>query len=127
MAIKKLQALSFLPPSRIKPAYFELKPSLPDILGSFLQYFEETYISGKNNNGRPMYHPVLWSNYKTVMEGMPKTTNFVESWAILTGTHHLSVRKMVDKIRKEQQANDGKILQILAGKTKTVCPKEIQE
>lgn len=131
MAVKKLQALSFLPPNRIKSAYFDLKPALPEILGTFLQYFEETYITGKNNNDRPMYHPVLWSNYRTVMEGMPKTTNFIESWhhtwAILAGTHHLSVRKMVDEIRKEQQANDGKILQILAGKTKTVCPKEIQE
>ena len=59
MAIKKLQALTFLPAEQIKVAFDELKSFLPDILKDFLKSFDETYVSGRNRNGRPKNQPAL--------------------------------------------------------------------
>lgn len=119
MAIKKLQALTFLPSDRIIDAYLELKPSLPIKLVRFMEYFEQTYVLGRNGNRRPLYHPNLWSNFKPVMEGIPRSTNILEAlhrrWTLLVGTHHLGINRLVDELRKEQHETEGKILCILKG------------
>lgn len=46
LGMKKIQAISFLPPDRIVPAYQELKPLLPPDLNVFLKSFEQSYLTG---------------------------------------------------------------------------------
>lgn len=119
MGIKKLQALTFLPPERVIPAFNELKLTLPAKLKVFITYFEETYLTGRNNNGRPMYPPAFWSNYISVLERLPRTTNILESWhsrwTTLVGTRHLGIIRIINEIRTEQHTTEGTILNILAG------------
>ncbi|XP_055543340.1 uncharacterized protein LOC129728891 [Wyeomyia smithii] len=116
MSTKKICALSFLLHSRIGKAYKELKPTLQDIPKTFFEYFEETYILGKNENGRPLFPPALWSNYKAVRAKIPRSTNLLEAWhrrwTVLVGTNHVSLSKIITEIRKEQHETEGIILQI---------------
>lgn len=121
MAVKKIQALSFLPADRIEAAYIELKTTLPTILQNFFEYFEQTYVTGINNNGRPLFHPRFWSNNKAVVSKIPKSTNHLEAWhrrwTALVGASHLSMTTLIRELRKEQHETEGKILCVLQGES----------
>ena len=40
----------------------------------------KTYINRKNCNGRTLFPPIFWSDYKSVANNLPRTTNLIESW-----------------------------------------------
>lgn len=120
MAVKRLQALSFLPAVRIAEAYCTIKESLKEVLGGpFITYFEATYIYGKNRNGRPLFHPSLWSNHNVVNNNVPKSNNYQEAWhrrwEVLVGPGHLGMTKMVKELIKEQNVTEGIVLCVLQG------------
>lgn len=91
----KFQALSFLLYSRIAGAYERITKTMPKKLSGFLEYFKGTYVSGRNNNNRPIFHPALWSNHRAVLQRLPLTTNALEAWhrrwTVVVGSNHLSI------------------------------------
>ncbi|XP_021708053.1 uncharacterized protein LOC5565157 [Aedes aegypti] len=119
MAVKRLQALSFLPYPRISAAFESVKGHITQKLAGFLEYFSVTYVSGLNNNKRPTYHPALWSNYIAVKEKLPLTTNSLEAWhrrwTEVVGDNHLSITNIIIELRKEQKEIEGRILRITQG------------
>ncbi|XP_021707122.1 uncharacterized protein LOC110678481 [Aedes aegypti] len=119
MAVKRLQALSFLPYPRNSAAFESVKSHITQKLAGFLEYFSVTYVSGLNNNKRPTYHPALWSNYIAVKEKLPLTTNSLEAWhrrwTEVVGDNHLSITNIIIELRKEQKEIEGRILRITQG------------
>ncbi|XP_058822197.1 uncharacterized protein LOC131683854 [Topomyia yanbarensis] len=116
MTVKHLQALSFLPHSRIARAFECIATYIPAKLAGFLEYFKVTYITVRNNNKRPMFHPALWSNHNVVMGRLPLTTNALEAWhrrwTEIVGCSHLSITKIISELRSEQHEIEGRILRI---------------
>src|SRR5207253_3236221 len=87
--VNMVAALAFLPPREIKDAFEELKSSFPsdEGLNTFLDYFEENYISrtrlvlrGVAVHRDPLFPPSFWSLAERTVLGIHRTQNVVESW-----------------------------------------------
>jgi len=84
---RMLVALAFLPPDEIIPAFIELSSSFPNVGLPIIKYFDENYVRGKETITRsstsysgPRFNPKIWSVYENNLEGLPRTSNNVESW-----------------------------------------------
>lgn len=94
-------------------------------------YMETTYVRGRAARGRrratpPLFPPTLWNVHDLVINDVQRTTNQVEGWhsrfqRMLT-THHASIWKFLDAVRKDQHDSMNQIVQILAGHRRVKHP-----
>ena len=113
-----LKGLAYLPAVDVLSGFVELSDSSPDNFIPMLKYLERYYI-GKltllNKRTIPRYPISTWNLYQRVLEGKPRTNNPVESWrGQLTKDEksHLTVNKLVEKLRKEQSHSENLVIQI---------------
>ncbi|KHJ43401.1 hypothetical protein D918_06636 [Trichuris suis] len=68
---------------------------------------------------RRLFSPSMWSVYESMREGYPRTQNSVEAchrrWETVVGKAHMSVYRLVEEFRKEQQCVDTECERILRG------------
>ncbi|KAF0752026.1 MULE domain-containing protein, partial [Aphis craccivora] len=125
--IKKLNALSFVPPHLVINAYeaileTEFYIENETLLSDFLDYFESTWIGKlcRNKKRRNPRFPIeLWNCYNLVKYDIPKTNNSVEGWhnsfnSTLNALHP-SIWKFIEALKKEEKLNRLKMHQFLAG------------
>ena len=107
LIVKLFQALAFLPPHKVLAGFDELKNSLDDGIR-------------QRGRRRGVVFPIpLWKVYDRIHEDLPRTNNSVEGWHnafnLRVGVSHPTVRKLVEKIRKEQADNELLLEQVRAG------------
>ena len=107
LIVKMFQALAFLPPNQVLAGFDELMYSLDD---GFRQ----------RGRRRGVVFPIpLWNVYDRIHEDLPRTNNSVEGWHnafnLRVGVSHPTVRKLVEKIQKEQADNELLLQQVRAG------------
>jgi len=125
--IKKLNALSFVPPHLVINAYeaileTEFYIENETLLSDFLDYFESTWIGKlcRNKKRRNPRFPIeLWNCYNLVKYDIPKTNNSVEGWhnsfnSTLNALHP-SIWKFIEALKKEEKLNRLKMHRFLAG------------
>ncbi|XP_060872634.1 uncharacterized protein LOC132946603 [Metopolophium dirhodum] len=125
--IKKLNALSFVPPHLAINAYeaileTEFYIENETLLSDFLGYFESTWIGKlcRNKKRRNPRFPIeLWNCYNLVKYDIPKTNNSVEGWhnsfnSTLNALHP-SIWKFIEALKKEEKLNRLKMHKLLAG------------
>ena len=87
LKIRCLPALAFLPSEDVDDAFNVLSEddAIPD---EILTYFKGTYIGdfrGRGQNRRrvqPMFPLELWNTRDRALQGLPRTTNNLESWSV---------------------------------------------
>lgn len=99
---KLLCALAFLPPNEIPVAFNNLEKSSE--MTDFYAYFKRTYVE-RDLQRLPLYPPRLWSVYKALEEGLPRTTNCIESYHARLGIHanakHVGLDSMINILKDE--------------------------
>lgn len=79
--VRRLAALSFLPPSEVQSLFATIRSKVPrsdkDMLALY-SYFEQTYIGTLSD--RPDYPVQLWSSFYKVTNDIPRTSNIAESF-----------------------------------------------
>jgi len=125
--LRKLAALAFVPAADVPDAFEELISTQffdqnEKILKPFVDYFEDTYIGRLRTRGirrNPSFAINLWNQYDATMQGLPKTNNSIEGWhrkfSSSLSSHHPSIWKFIDALKKEQSINELQIEQFIAG------------
>ncbi|XP_055384937.1 uncharacterized protein LOC129614388 [Condylostylus longicornis] len=74
--IKLFFALSMLPLDDVKKGYEAVSKEIAGQVACkrFVKYFHETFMSGG------LFPPSFWNHRQSVLEGIPKATNFIEGW-----------------------------------------------
>ena len=93
----------------LEPAMESAEGSISAAAMGFLNYFVDTYVGKmKRNGGRyaPKVKPGNWSQFDSVMEGHPHTTNSVEAWNMVfnnTNPHTKSMWTTVNNFRRKEE------------------------
>ena len=114
--IKSFSALAFVTPQQIPDAFESLANELIENFGddemnnSFLEYFMKTWVGRRVPRRNPLYPIDMWNCQDISLEGLPRTTNSVESWhhafASIFSSHHPNPYKVMEKLLKEQTRSD---------------------
>lgn len=119
LGVKKLLALSFLPPGEVPEAFCRLKEAAPQELEPLYKYFEETYVLGKPiirrgkgrrpitpRRNRPLFEPSLWNVHHLQNLGFSRTNNHQEGWHhrfnVIVGGAHRGVFPLIVEFIKEE-------------------------
>jgi len=111
---------------KVANAFEELLNSLyfvdnEEVLQPIIDYFEETWIGRtvRRRRKNPMFPLEMWNCYNDVVMDFPRTTNAVEGWhhAFNTslGSHHTTIWKFINFLKKEQGLQEAKIEKINLG------------
>ena len=118
--IRRLAALSFLPPSEVQSMFETIKRKLPrddEEMLSLYSYFERTYIGTISH--APNYAVQLWNSYYRVLNDIPRTSNYAESFnRKLNGDaacDHPSIWNFIELLRLQQHTTDRHVAQGRAG------------
>lgn len=119
------QALAFVPPNSVIEKFEELRDSLPDDiydqLEQWLAYFIQTWVGPVRRNVRrqPLYPVVWWNVYQRVLDDRARTNNSIEGWHRAfdqrVSCTHPSLRRLSEKLRKEQASFELLVEQFQAG------------
>jgi len=119
-----LAGLAFLPLHKIDEGMNFLKTVVPPEADELLEYFDCTYVTGtykKVGSGeciklrriKAMYQPKIWNVHESTLNGEHRTNNMCESWnnrfKHVVGHNHLTIWKLIDKMRQEISVNIAKI------------------
>lgn len=119
-----LAGLAFLPLHKIDEGMNFLKTVVPPEADELLEYFDCTYVMGtykKVGSGeciklrriKAMYPPEIWNVHESTLNGEHRTNNMCESWnnrfKHVVGHNHLTIWKLIDKMRQEISVNIAKI------------------
>ena len=121
LQMRMIPALAFVPPSRITSAFELLSDAFPQEAQSVLHYFEDNWVGRPNHRGRynPPFPHELWNQFDSVLEDLPRTNNAVEGWhrafELQVAAHHPNIWRFIDCLKKEQNFNEFKIEQLIAG------------
>ena len=132
--LKRLVALAFLPPTDVVTGFDLVAGEFDDDADDLLDYFEKTWIGEpfalstcQSHNfaflgvGRkkPQFDHTLWNIYDRVVADLPRSNNSVEGWHSAFATRvaiaHPTVKRLADKIRREQSKFEIDIAQLLQG------------
>jgi len=72
---KKVGAMPFVHLGDVEDAWEVLRSDYPADLVEFADYFESTWVSGRNN-----FDHYIWNKHDTVLAGLPRSNNAVEGW-----------------------------------------------
>jgi hypothetical protein len=83
---------------------------------------------------KPQFEHTLWNIYDRVLVDLPRSNNSVEGWHSAFATRvtitHPTIKKLADKIRREQSKFEVDIAQLLQGhppKPKKACYRKLDE
>jgi hypothetical protein len=120
-----LQALAFLPEDDVIFGFDYLKSQINENFKDILKYVEKNYIGklkigkdGEVTRANPRFPINSWNLHERVLKNLPRTNNSVESWhgsysdTIKKG---MTVDKVVQAFRKEQNNTEAFIVQIKTG------------
>lgn len=122
--VQELMALPFVPIDDVEEVFDIVYNELHDDVIPLAEYLKATYVRGRPARGRrravpPRFSPPKWNVYDCVRTGGHRTNNVVEGWHSrfqkLIFTHHASVWKFIEHIKKDQRANEVLIAQLGAG------------
>lgn len=129
--IQCLMSLPFVPEEDVNEVFDALVEVLEDEVLPISDYIETTYIKGRPARGRrraapPLFPANLWNVHDSVLNDVQRTTNQVEGWHSrlqrMMTTHHASIWKFLDAIRKDQHDAMNQLVQILAGHRRVKHP-----
>lgn len=131
-----LAGLAYVPVRDVRNAYLALRPTAPNVgrMGEFLEYFEQTYITGIPGAGRrarvpPRFEPKLWNIYEATLQGRAATNNSSEGWhnrfATMLESQHPDLWKLIDALKKEQGDTEISILELRLGRKIKAAQKKI--
>lgn len=92
-----------------------------ELLDEWLDYFQRTWIGPLRRRVRraPRYQLAWWNLYERVLNGRARTNNSLEGWHHAFQHRvcrtHPSMRRLAEKLKIEQAANEVVIEQVLAG------------
>ena len=77
-----LPALAFVRVERVCEVFDILKEKLKEEVQQFLDYFEYTFIRGRQRRERlaPSFPHIMWNGKDRVENDLPKTNNRVKGW-----------------------------------------------
>ena len=99
-----------------------------------MKYFESTSSFIGAGRKKPVFEHAMWNVYDRVLADLPRSNNAVEGWhcafAARVTIAHPTLKKLIDKIRREQSRFEIDIAQLLQGfqpKTKKACYRKLDE
>ena len=119
-----LDALAFLPANDIVAGMAHLRTIMPAGSQLLVQYFDETYVNGTNNNAQgrrvpPQFPPELWTVFEETLGGFARTNNHAEAWNLKhkleLGETNPTFWKSVHTIQVHQTEVSTKIAQAAIG------------
>ena len=122
--LRYLPAIAYVPVDTVVRAFEILCDAdiLPSEAEAVVDYFEDTWIGRPDRRNRrrpPKFKLEMWNVYESALLSQPKTNNAVEGWHRTFETqvagHHPNIWKFLDFLKKEQNYNDVKVDQFLAG------------
>lgn len=125
--LRQLLALAFVPTQDVVKYFNELLTQNfyvenMNLLQPLINYFEDTWIGypyRHNQRKNPKFHLQYWNQYENVLDDLPKTNNNIEGWhkafSTLLAANHPIIWKFIDTLKKEQNLNEVKINQYIAG------------
>lgn len=126
LLIKQMSCLAFLPDSKIPNCFNDLKSLFPTGSEIIPEWFDRNYVNGsvrQKPNGTiasysARFSPTIWSLHDNIMNDLPRTSNFVESWhrrwqALVD--NHSGLFKIITNIQKEQAVVENEIQSIRRG------------
>lgn len=125
--VKQLVSLAFVPIVDVVKSFEDLLDSTffidnEQILREIINYFEDNWIGRPARRGgrsQPLFALSLWNCYDAVINDQPRTNNAVEGWhrsfSELIGANHPTIWKFIDALKMEQNMNEAKIEQFIAG------------
>lgn len=152
--VKRLIALAFLPLANVATGFDLVTGEFDDDADDLLDYFEKTWIGEPKRRGKkfiinfltshlflkgigrkkPQFEHTLWNIYDRVVADLPRSNNSVEGWHSAFATRvaiaHPTIKKLADKIRREQSKFEIDIAQLLQGhppKPKKACYQKLDE
>ena len=91
-------------------------------LQELVNYFEDTWIgrpTRKGGRSQQLFEHSLWNCNDAVINDLPRTNNSVEGWhrgfSELLGANHPTIWKFIILLKMEQNMNETKIEQYIAG------------
>ena len=119
---KMIIAIAFVPFNKVDEYLDAVAIELPQELGDLLNWFEDTYVGRRNRrgNGRtPLFLPEIWNLYQRTLSGEDRTNNNAEAayrrLKYERGTHHPTIWKLIDGLRKVQKDRHIYYEKLLAG------------
>lgn len=134
--IRMLNALAFVPTEYVIEAFESLCDNnlLPLEAQGVIDYFEDTWIGRPNRRNQrrdPIFSHSMWNCYNAVQNDLPKTNNSVEGWhrafESQLSASHPSIWKFLDALKREQNLNEVKIEQYVAGAVPVQPRKKYKE
>jgi hypothetical protein len=127
LCVRQILSLAFVPVSDVAAAFDALLESAfftdnGDIIRDLVIYFEDNWIGRPARRGgrsAPLFAHALWNCFDAVLQDLPRTNNSVEGWhrgfSELIGANHPTIWKFIDALKTEQNLNEMKIEQYIAG------------
>ena len=138
--VHMILALAFVPEGEVAEAFDLLAVEAPQYLEPIVDYFENTYVTGRPAPGRrravpPRYQPTLWNHYLSALNKSHKTNNCLEGWHNqfnqLVCKSHPDIYTFIKAIQKEQAYSETSIAELSLGKRVKTAPRkkwsELQE
>jgi len=120
-----LLALAFVPVPDVVDAFEELYQTIDPRLKPVFDYFDDTYIRGRQIRGRtqctpPLYPISLWNQYEATLNGLHRTNNVSEGWHnrfnLLVNKSHPDLCSFLGTIKKEEGDVNTLIVEVGLGK-----------
>ncbi|KAJ4444459.1 hypothetical protein ANN_06251 [Periplaneta americana] len=117
-------SIPFVPLEDVQAVFVSLIDNIePDIMDLALHMgrtcIRRTPVRGRKRAMAPRFAPQIWNTYKQVLAGQHRITNVAEGWYNRFQkhivTHHASVWKFIEFIKKNQRNNEIIIIQLLGG------------
>lgn len=130
-SIQQLMALPFVPLADVEETFDIIANACPEDVMELAAYVEVTYVRGRAARGRrratsPRYAPAIWNCYSAVLNRQQRSTNACEGWHSrfqrLIVSHHSSIWKFLENVKKDQRENEALIVQLNAGHTRIRYP-----
>ena len=75
---KIIGALPFVEPSAVDDVWPDIVNSVPSEMYEFISYFERTWLGSPSTV--PLFDRFLWTQFDSVLAGLPRSNNIVEGW-----------------------------------------------
>lgn len=141
--IRRLLALPFVPIEDVNDTFdiiiSEVDDGMDDDIVAKLEevfrYVDRIYIRGVPARGRqravaPRFAPPIWNVYNLVLNKIQRSTNAVEGWHSrwqrIIVSHHSSVWKFIENLKKDENENNVQMTQLMAGHTRIRYPVKRQ-
>lgn len=131
--IHMVLALAFVPEDDVAETFDLLAAQAPEEVEPILDYFQNTYVTGRPRRGRrravpPRYVPKLWNHYLTALNKSHKTNNCSEGWHNrfnqLVAKSHPDIYTFIREVQKEQGYTETSIAELSLGKRVKVAPRK---